>query len=351
MRNLKFMNEFGTKLFLVTITLTLCLPSVQATKGTFRKPISRSVLHTRAPKRLNSHMLAVKRSRGFLPRWIDMSAYYKSDDIDPTCKFDKINPWSGESIEEFERAINYFKSDTSEKTDIEVNDVYGDRYRTALMYASYKGDLSAIDKLISAGAEVDAQDKYGWTALMFAAYSGQCEAIRLLLERGANTDLLNNYAKSAIDIAIDRGWPRVVSLFVFNYGKDKEARDSNELFRLACGTSNYSIVRAMLRYFPVDVNKCDSNGNTPLIKAACKGSLLVVKELLSSPGIQVDLKNREGMTSLMAASGFGNPDIVRLLLEAGANVNITDEHGETAIEYAECLGYTYISEILCGMRP
>lgn len=58
--------------------------------------------------------------------------------------------------------------------------------RTPLMRAAFEGNLPAVQRLLAAGADVNAADADGDTALMFAAYKGHAAVVHLLLAHGAD---------------------------------------------------------------------------------------------------------------------------------------------------------------------
>jgi len=74
---------------------------------------------------------------------------------------------------------------------------------------------------------------------------------------------------------------------------------------------------------------------TALYAASHKGNKDSVKLLLAQPGVKLDETNDGGDTALMVAAEGGRAEIVEMLLKAGANVNITDIGGETAITRAQ----------------
>ena len=76
-------------------------------------------------------------------------------------------------------------------------------------------------------------------------------------------------------------------------------------------------------------------GSNALFWFSYKGNKNAVKLLLAQPGIKLDDTNDDGNTALMAAAEHGHAEIVEMLLEAGANVSITDIGGETAITRAQ----------------
>lgn len=84
----------------------------------------------------------------------------------------------------------------------------------------------------------------------------------------------------------------------------------------------------------VDINCRDTNGMTPLIAAAGKGYLDMVK-LLIERGADVSLKEkRKGLSALKFAAGGGHSEVIRLLLDAGADVNELDYWGRGALIFA-----------------
>jgi len=74
---------------------------------------------------------------------------------------------------------------------------------------------------------------------------------------------------------------------------------------------------------------------TALYAASHKGNKDSVKLLLAQPGVKLDETNDGGDTALMVAAEGGHAEIVEMLLKAGANVNITDIGGGTAITRAQ----------------
>ena len=66
---------------------------------------------------------------------------------------------------------------------------------TALMLASEKGHVDAVQALLDAGADIEAKDYYGWTALMLASRYGHVEVVQALLDAGADNSYLYRVQK------------------------------------------------------------------------------------------------------------------------------------------------------------
>ena len=77
------------------------------------------------------------------------------------------------------------------------------------------------------------------------------------------------------------------------------------------------------------MNKADSDGWTPLIKASIDGHAEIARALLAA-GADVNAADNGGWTALMFASFWGHVEIVRDMLAAGADKHAVGNGGETA---------------------
>jgi uncharacterized protein len=81
----------------------------------------------------------------------------------------------------------------------------------------------------------------------------------------------------------------------------------------------------------------NDHGRTPLMMAAFGNHTEVVK-LLIEAGADMEAKNRDGDTALIWALYSGKAEASQLLIDAGADVNVRNQMGKTAFDYAEKLG-------------
>ena len=155
--------------------------------------------------------------------------------------------------------------------------------------------------------------------LLAAAYENDVAAARRLVEQGADVNVKDDSQQSAYLIATS------------------EVGDDPRLLDLTLDAG-------------ADVGAKDSFNGTGLIRAAERGYATIVARLLKTD-IELDHVNRPGWTALLEAvilGEGGRPHIrtVRLLVEAGADVDIPDKSGTTALAHARRSGFDAIERIL-----
>jgi ankyrin repeat protein len=192
-----------------------------------------------------------------------------------------------------------------------------DSMQKRLLTAAAQNQAKIVQQLLTAGVDIEIRDTQGSTALLLATHHNAVEAARILIEAGADVNAMDNIS------------------------------DSPYLYAGAEG--HLEILRMTLDH-GADLTSVNRYGGTALIPAAHHGHIETVRELLQT-ATDIDHVNNLGWTALLEAVilGDGGPvyiEIVRLLLKAGANVEIADHDGVTPLEHAKQRGYTEISELL-----
>jgi ankyrin repeat protein len=139
-----------------------------------------------------------------------------------------------------------------------------------------------------------------------------------------------------------------LALLMFGCGKSKE-QAAQELEKLNLKVQSDDFVRsaergdakALLLFFEagIDVNARNSDGYTALMAAAKNGQVEVVNKLLEQKA-NVDIKGYSGLTALMLAAENNRLSIVKTLLSRNADPNLQDNNGWTALMKAVYRGNT-----------
>lgn len=194
--------------------------------------------------------------------------------------------------------------------------------RKALQKASARDNLNIIDLLLRKGAEVDAQTEDEFPALFRAAQTGQTAVLVELLSQRPDLEARDRNGQTPLFVASVKGYANIVELLLARGAtvdaQDKDAR--TPLLALAADKSSASA------------------WNT--------GASEVVR-LLVSHGSNVNFKDKIGRTPLLWAATNGHYDLVRTLLETGADVFAVNNRGRTALHLAvDSTDTTHIEEIM-----
>uniref|UniRef100_A0A0G4GPB4 Uncharacterized protein n=1 Tax=Chromera velia CCMP2878 TaxID=1169474 RepID=A0A0G4GPB4_9ALVE len=223
---------------------------------------------------------------------------------------------------------------------------------SALIRASWKGRTPVVKVLLEAKAAIDVvtEDKH-WTALMQASHKGHLDVVRVLTEAGADPNKSARDGEyTALLLASMAGHSKVVEILI-SAGANMEACDghygSTPLI-WASDIGNVEVVRILIEG-KADPNAQCGIGQTALIKASENGHTEVVRAILTaSEDVDVDACDPDGTRALMLAAGIGYTDIVKLLVEAKANLHAVDAYRKTALARACDRGHDAVAEILRG---
>jgi ankyrin repeat protein len=189
---------------------------------------------------------------------------------------------------------------------------------TGLHAAAQRGDVAEIQRLGTTAAAVNATDSYGRTPLHVATFAKQRDAIRALVKAGADLNKLENDRYDAVTIA--------------------SVADDEETLRvlLQLGASA-----------KLTTSRWDG---TALIAAAHLGHDGVVRQLIQASA-PLDHMNNLHWTAAIEAVVLGNggprhQTTLKALIDAGANLKLTDRDGQTPLQLARTRGFSEMVSML-----
>jgi uncharacterized protein len=191
-----------------------------------------------------------------------------------------------------------------------------------LVDAARQREIATVRSLLNQHADVNARSADGSTALLWAAHWSDLETADALLRAGADTNLSNDFRMTPLSQACTNGNGALVKALLKAGAKPNIAIATGETPLMTCSRSGSLDGVQMLLEFGAEVNaKEPSQNQTALMWAVAERHADVVKALIAA---HADLKahTKEGSTALHFAARTGDQESVRLLLAAGADVNI-----------------------------
>ncbi|MEA0555673.1 ankyrin repeat domain-containing protein [Lysinibacillus irui] len=187
-----------------------------------------------------------------------------------------------------------------------------------LIINAANGNTEIVLSLLQNGVNINTTDQIGRTAVLAATYNNQVDTVRVLIEHGA----------------------------------DINSRDNNlENVLLHAGASGYLEIVKLAIAAGADTKLTNRFGGVAIIPASERGHVEVVRELLNHSDIDVNHINHLHWTALLEAVILGNggekhQEVVQLLVDYGADLNIGDRDGITPLQHAKKLGFHEIVSIL-----
>ncbi|KAE8599772.1 hypothetical protein XENTR_v10017317 [Xenopus tropicalis] len=240
---------------------------------------------------------------------------------------------------------------------------------TALHVSCRKRDADAAKLLVEYGASVDCQNVEGQTPLHIAAWAGDEMMLKLLHQCRANANLTDKMDRTPLHVAAERGNTNIVEILTEKFRSNVLARtkEGNTLMHIASQYGHPETALAFLKR-GVLLHMPNKAGAVCLHAAATRGHVAVVRALLQK-GAHVDARTKDNYTALHIAAesckplvvqtllGFGaqvqlkggkaqetplhvaarikdGEKVAEMLIKSGADINVEQENGETAMHVA-----------------
>jgi ankyrin repeat protein len=250
---------------------------------------------------------------------------------------------------------------------------------SALHRAAQSDDPAVAGALLAAGAFLDLQSPLnGHTPLIDAVWHKRSALVEALLTAGARLDLRGRMGYTALDVARRDGLDEIIALIEAREAELERKRGAQRLMTAVEAHDPDDVAAALAE--GVDLNALSPDGFTPLMVAAQNGDAAIV-ELLVAAGasarvldplmratpahkagyrghpaalgallggdVELDAQGPyNGYTALHDAVWHGHADCARILIEAGARIDVEGLDGRTPLRMAEEYNYDEIAELL-----
>ncbi|XP_044311544.1 protein phosphatase 1 regulatory subunit 12A isoform X4 [Varanus komodoensis] len=205
---------------------------------------------------------------------------------------------------------------------------------TALHQACIDDNIDMVKFLVENGASINQPDNEGWIPLHAASSCGYLDIAEYLISQGAHVGAVNSEGDTPLDIAEEEAMEELLQNEVNRQGVDIEAaRKEEERIMLRDA-------RQWLNSGHINDVRHAKSGGTALHVAAAKGYTEVLK-LLIQAGYDVNIKDYDGWTPLHAAAHWGKEEACRILVENLCDMEAVNKVGQTAFDVADedILGY------------
>ena len=221
---------------------------------------------------------------------------------------------------------------------------------TPLIWAVHKGDVQLVDRLIKNGANVSATNNYGASALSEAAILGNVEILEKLLKAGAHVDFPNADGQTALMI-IARTANVEAAKVLLRHGADVNKTEKwlgQTALMWASAESHPEMVKLLIKHgakvearsvvhewkrpitAEMRAKQLPRGGLTPLLFAAREGCLGCVQALIDAKA-DVNMTDPDGVSPLLMSLLNAHFDVGKYLLEKGANPNKWDWWGRNPL--------------------
>ncbi|KAH8657971.1 hypothetical protein BX600DRAFT_384402 [Xylariales sp. PMI_506] len=201
------------------------------------------------------------------------------------------------------------------------------RSTTPFHHAARRGLTSMVDEMLETGIDVNTSTKMGSTAINYAASHNHVSIVKVLLSHGADPYLRNWYG-DALHCAVEAGSVgamKVLAAWGMPLGEDHIVcaldRDRWQAFEAIVDLD-------VTRRFSEHVLLALLHG------AAANGCSGIIEVFVRRRLVDIHCADKDGRTVMHHAAMGMNPDSVRILLNAGLDVNSTDNFGKRPMDYA-----------------
>ena len=234
-----------------------------------------------------------------------------------------------------------------------------------LVDAASSGNSAAAIALLAEGAEATEVGGDGTTALHWAAYRDDVPLARTLLEAGADPDAVNDYGSFPLAEAAATGNPDMIGLLITAGADVTAAYADGQTALMIVARTNRTEAAELLIEAGADVNRAETwRGQTPLMWAAAQSQPDMIRVLLehgAEPDVrstanewprQVSAESRRmyrptgGLSPMLFSAREGCAECIAVLIEGGANPDFANPKNVTPLIMALDNAHTDAAKVL-----
>ena len=212
-------------------------------------------------------------------------------------------------------------------------DLDHDGANALLLIAPHDKDFTLINYFIGKGLDIKSTDANGNTAFNYAARTGNITTLKRLLEKGVT------FNDNAMIFASQGTRSTTNTLELYQYLESLKIKPTavskngqNALHAIVRKDKQEDIIKYFIEK-GVDINQADHDGTTAFMNAAMANSDVAVINLLAASVKNINQVNKKGISALALAVRSNTPEVVRLLIQKGADVNVADANGDNLAYY------------------
>lgn len=216
---------------------------------------------------------------------------------------------------------------------------------TPLHLATLYDRQDAVEVLLAAGAKPSPADPNGNTPLHMAAFLANTDIVAVLLKNGANKKERNGLGFDSVDL-VSFDWD--AELVAYYQSVEQSMQTQLDLRRIRADRPK--VLELLKQASP---NSAPTPELVSLWDAAIKGDVAAINTHLRNGTPLNEKEGIGGSTPLLLSATFGQPEVARLLITAGADLEIRNNSGNTALHVACFFGHPEIVDALlqAGVNP
>lgn len=203
-----------------------------------------------------------------------------------------------------------------------------------LLIARFVQNVTLINYFVDKGVDIKSTDSNGSTVFDYALRGGHVDVLKALIAKGVKYD-----TNGAVAAAMGQRGSAGPSLELFQYLESLKLNlkattetGDNALHYLAGKPKQAALINYLISK-GVDVNKANEDGKTPLINASMANNDLETISVLARATKNINEPDNKGATALAYAVSENTPEVVKLLLDKGAEVQLENKEGDNMAYY------------------